>query len=279
MTLLRHIAACNRRDDAEFQAFCIGDRAIGRIRHQTARFLLAEGLAESSAAGLGIPGGDFVTVSAQLATIIAALSGAGLAGKLRREMTPVFRAWGEAPIAQIDRIGLPGLGLPAYGVHVNGFVRTDSGIHLWVGRRAMDREVAPGKFDHLVAGGMPIGLTARDTVAKEAEEEAGLAAAIAARAVPAGMITYRFAAPEGMRDDRLFVYDLELPADIIPANRDGEVERFDLWPAARVLETIRATDDFKFNVNLVVIDFLIRHGILDPDREPDYAALVAGLRR
>jgi 8-oxo-dGTP pyrophosphatase MutT (NUDIX family) len=279
MTLLRHIAACNRRDDAEFQAFFIGDHAIGRIRHQTAGFLLAEGLAESSAAGLGIPGGDFVTVSAQLATIIAALSGAGLAGKLRREMTPVFRAWGEAPIARIDRIGLPGLGLPAYGVHVNGFVRTDSGIHLWVGRRAMDREVAPGKFDHLVAGGMPIGLTARDTVAKEAEEEAGLAAAIAARAVPVGMITYRFAAPEGMRDDRLFVYDLELPADIIPANRDGEVERFDLWPAARVLETIRATDDFKFNVNLVVIDFLIRHGILDPDREPDYAALVAGLRR
>jgi hypothetical protein len=29
----------------------------------------------------------------------------------------------------------------------------------------------------------------------------------------------------------------------------------------------------------VLIDFLIRRGALDPDREPDYAALVAGLRR
>ncbi len=279
MTLLRHIEACNRRDDADFQPFCIGGRAIGRIRHEPARFLLAEGLAHSSDAGPGIADGDFAAVSAQLAEIIAALSGAGLAGRLRTEMTPVLRAWGNEAIAEIDRIGLPGLGLPAYGIHVNGFVRTDSGIHLWVGRRAMDREVAPGKFDHLVAGGMPMGLSARETVTKEAEEEAGLAAAISARAVPAGMITYRFASPEGMRDDRLFVYDLELPADIIPANRDGEVERFELWPATRVLETIRGTDDFKFNVNLVVIDFLIRHGILDPDREPEYAALVQGLRR
>lgn len=42
---------------------------------------------------------------------------------------------------------------------------------------------------------------------------------------------------------------------------------------------MRDTDDFKFNVNLVIIDFLIRHGLLRPDDEPDYVAIVHGLRR
>ncbi|MEO0034473.1 MAG: hypothetical protein RLZZ501_496, partial [Pseudomonadota bacterium] len=30
---------------------------------------------------------------------------------------------------------------------------------------------------------------------------------------------------------------------------------------------------------LVILDFLIRHGHLSPDHEPDYLDLVAGLRR
>ena len=46
-----------------------------------------------------------------------------------------------------------------------------------------------------------------------------------------------------------------------------------------VIEILRETDDFKFNVNLVLIDFLARHGLLDPDKEPDYAALIRGLRQ
>jgi hypothetical protein len=36
-------------------------------------------------------------------------------------------------------------------------------------------------------------------------------------------------------------------------------------------------DDFKFNCSLVVIDFLIRHGVITP-ADPDYFDLVTGLR-
>ena len=66
----------------------------------------------------------------------------------------------------------------------------------------------------------------------------------------------------------LFVYDLELPQGVVPVSTDGEVERFELMPIARVIEILRDTDDFKFNVNLVLIDFLARHGLLDPDKVP-----------
>ena len=60
--------------------------------------------------------------------------------------------------------------------------------------------------------------------------------------------------PEGLRRDLLHCYDLDLPEDFVPRAADGEVESFELWPIARVLQTVRDTDDFKFNVNLVLID-------------------------
>jgi 8-oxo-dGTP pyrophosphatase MutT (NUDIX family) len=278
-SLRRHIEDCNRFDPSQFQAFAIAGHAIGRVRDAAARHLVDLGLAQALPAGVGIPGGGFLSVSRRLADIVAALARAGLMAAPRGEMCPVLRAWGTAPVAEIDRAGLPGLGLPAFGVHVNGFVRQGDGLHLWVGRRARDREVAPGKLDHLVAGGVPMGLTADETLVKEAGEEAGLPAEIARRAIPAGLVSYCLELPEGLRNDTLFVYDLELPSGVVPANCDGEVERFELWPLARIIETLRGTEDFKFNVNLVVIDFLIRHGVLRPDVEPDYAQIVKSLRR
>ena len=63
----------------------------------------------------------------------------------------------------------------------------------------------------------------------------------------------------------------------MPINLDGEVEEFQLWPMERVVETVRDTADFKFNCALVVIDFLVRHGVLPPDHT-DYMQIVGGLR-
>jgi hypothetical protein len=45
-----------------------------------------------------------------------------------------------------------------------------------------------------------------------------------------------------------------------------------------VLQETDTTGNFKFNVNLVMIDFLIRHGVIGPER-PDYLELLSGLRR
>jgi 8-oxo-dGTP pyrophosphatase MutT (NUDIX family) len=279
MTLLRHVEACNRFDADAYLRFAISGEPIGWIGHEAAAHLVALGLATKGNGCAGIPGGGYLAVSAHLARIAAALAGASLIAPLRNEMTPVLRKWGAGPCAEIDRAGLPALGLPAFGIHVNGYVRTDTGLHLWVGHRARDRQVAPGKLDHLVAGGITSGYSAGETVIKEAEEEAGLTADIARLARPVGQVTYRMSLPEGLRNDTLFIYDLELPQGVVPVGNDGEVERFELMPIAKVMEIVRETDEFKFNVNLVLIDFMARHGLIDPDREPDYVAVVKGLRR
>ncbi len=44
-----------------------------------------------------------------------------------------------------------------------------------------------------------------------------------------------------------------------------------------VLARIRDTDDFKFNVNLVVLDLAVRLGLITPDA-PDYQEIWEGLR-
>ena len=36
------------------------------------------------------------------------------------------------------RVFVPHFGVPAYGVHMNGYVRKSDGIHMWIGRRAKE---------------------------------------------------------------------------------------------------------------------------------------------
>ncbi|MGH7213050.1 MAG: NUDIX hydrolase, partial [Acetobacteraceae bacterium] len=165
-------------------------------------------------------------------------------------------------LAQVDRGALPVLGIEAVGVHVNGLVQRTDGVHLWVARRAADKALDTGKLDHVVAGGVPAGLTAAETLVKEAAEEAAIPPELARRALPVGTITYAMERPEGLRRDILRCYDLALPTGFSPRAADGEVESFELWPLTRVLAVVRETDDFKFNVNLVLIDLFLRRVLI-----------------
>jgi hypothetical protein len=45
-----------------------------------------------------------------------------------------------------------------------------------------------------------------------------------------------------------------------------------------VYETVHDTNKFKYNCNLVLIDFFVRHGLLNADY-PEFTAIVAGLRQ
>lgn len=102
-------------------------------------------------------------------------------------------------------------------------------------------------------------------------------AELALRAVPAAPFRYLCSLPEGLRDDTLFVYDLEVPAGFEPRAVDGESESFALRPADWVLETLRNTDDFKFNVGPCILGWLLRQGAVRAD-DPEHAALVEALR-
>jgi len=281
VSLLERIAACHRWDPAAYRPLVIGGEALGLISRDVARLLAAvpRVFQVGERAVVLDPGlADFETRSRAVEDALRPLAEAGDLGRWRGEDYTVVRRWGDPPALRVNRGVVPDLGIRGFGVHLNGLVEGPEGLGLWVGKRALDKATAPGKLDHLVAGGQPHGLGIRENLVKECAEEASVPAALAARAVAVGAVAYRCARAEGLRDDVLFCFDLELPADFVPVNTDGEVEAFSLWPIDEVIERLKATDDFKFNVALVNIHLLVRRGLIGPD-DPDYQAILEGFWR
>jgi 8-oxo-dGTP pyrophosphatase MutT (NUDIX family) len=254
--LMRHIVACNSaRLPGERIPLCIGSAIVGYVRPDLAAVLAALPQIRAAADGL------VLVEPAALPTIARMLADCGKSG-WRGEAFDVRATADGTVLAQVDRGALPALGLLALGVHVNGLVRGPDGLCIWIGHRAANKHIDPDKLDHIVAGGVPAGMTPDATLIKEAAEEATIPPGLAARAVPVGRIGYAMERPEGLRRDLLLCYDLDLPESFVPHPADGEVARFELWPAARVLAAVRDTDAFKFNVNLVLIDLFLRHGLV-----------------
>jgi 8-oxo-dGTP pyrophosphatase MutT (NUDIX family) len=256
----RHVRVCNNAElPGTRTRFLIGDQAVGWVPERIVSAL--QGVPSIRLSGTGLVLDD----ASRLPVIARELADRGLY-RWRGEAFDV-RAQPDGPVlTQIDRGAVPSFGVQAAGVHVNGLVRRSDGLYLWVARRALDKLLDPGKLDHIVAGGVPAGLGPGETLVKEAAEEASIPPRLAQTAVRVGVITYAMDRPEGLRRDVLYCYDLDLPDDFNPVGADGEVAEFELWPIDRVVEAVRDTDDFKFNVNLVLIDLFLRLGII-PDRE------------
>lgn len=281
MSFLDRIAECNLWNPDNFRWFVVDGCRVGRVRQALVPRLAEFGSVfeiEDDAVILNPGLATFAARSSEIERVVRALVDDGVVKGWRSELYPVTRSFGEPPFLQMERAAVPHFGVRAFGVHLNGYVRTPGGLRMWIGRRAKDKHTYPGMLDNMVAGGQPIGISLRDNLIKECAEEANIPREIAQRAVAIGAITYCMEAPDGLKPDVQFCYDLELPADFTPRNTDGEIAEFYLWPIDQVAEIVRDTGEFKFNCNLVVIDFLVRHGVIPPDH-PDYVAICQGLRR
>jgi len=280
MSFSDHIRSCNNYDPARVVPLTAGNERVGLLRRDNAEALRR--FPDVFAAGEDgvelVARGDVAAVSRAIDAVIDALVSEGRVPKWRNETFEAAPRWGAPPVFCLDRGAVPFFGTRAYGVHLNGYLRQGNKLCLWVGRRSPDKQVAPNKLDNLVAGGIGNGHGVDGTLLKEGEEEASIPRSLLNHAISVSAISYRMETKLGIRDDVLFVYDLEMPADFVPQNRDGEIVHFELMPASAVLDQIRTTSDFKFNVNLVILDFAVRHGLLRPD-DPEYLDVAIGLHR
>jgi len=279
MSFVDHIHACNRWQPADFLSFVVHDEALGSVRRDFAATLAATGddfsLHGDALHWASAPTG-FDACSDALAGICADLQRRGLVSHLHGERYPVTPGPRDDARFLIDRACAPYFGIRAFGQHLNGYVRRPDGLHLWVARRSASRRVYPNCLDNTVAGGLPWGIDLRENLRKECLEEASMPASVADRALPVGAISYCRDSDRGLKPDVIYCYDLELDADFEPRCNDDEVAGFFLWPAQKVMALVAETDEFKLNCNLVIIDFLIRHGLLGPEH-PQYLELVQGL--
>jgi thiamine pyrophosphokinase len=267
---LHHIRACNNATLPGGRVrFLIGAEQVGWVEAALARVL--SGFPQVA---VGVDGVRLEDPGA-LEPLVRGLVAQNIL-RWRGEAFDVRARPGGPVLARIDRGALPAFGIEAVGVHVNGLIERAEGPLVWVARRATHKALDPGKLDHLVAGGVPAGLTPQDTLVKEAAEEAGIPPELAGEAVHVGDIRYTMAREEGLRRDLLRCYDLTLPEDFRPYPHDGEVASFELWPLAEVAQAVRTSDAFKFNVNLVLTDLFLRRDMFRPE---DAAVLRAELTR
>ena len=277
---IRHIHFCNQWNPNNFIPFMVNHQQLGWMRPtfavQLHRFPATFIVSETQV--MLHPSLDsFELRNAAIAETLDQLVAEDLLDHVMGELFPVVANWGEKPAFLLDRAAVSVFGVCSFGQHLNGIVATESGTSMWIGKRALDRHTFPGQLDQMVAGGLPHGIPREVNLAKECAEEAGMTQELAASAIATGHISYRRETEAGLRTDTIFCYDIALPSTFSPQNTDGEVAEFHLWPLEEVMRVVRETDDFKPNCNLVVIDFLLRHGLITAGH-PEYDELVSGLR-
>lgn len=238
--------------------------------------------------------------SAAIASTAAAMQATGAFEVLkgwRNELYAVYGAEGEL-LFDIERAASPLFGVVTYGVHMTAYTKTvksGSGIgeeeeemKIWVPRRARSKQTYGGWLDNTVAGGIPTGESALECLVREAEEEASMSAdLVRRRARPVGTVSYfhvrdKNAGGEAgfLQPECQFVYDLELREEdgMVLKPSDNEVEEFTLMEVDEVREAM-AKGEFKPNCALVLLDFFVRHGLLNCDNEENYMEIVSRLHR
>ncbi|KAK8867758.1 NUDIX domain-containing protein [Apiospora arundinis] len=223
----------------------------------------------------------------------------------RDELWPVYATSDpKAPevLYSVERAAAGLLGVMRYGVHMTGYVRSspttnnddnnnnndndNENLKIWVPRRAVDKSTYPSMLDNTVAGGLMTGEDPFDCMVREADEEASLPEALMReKCKPTGMVTYIYITDERAGGEKgliypetQWVYDLELPADVVPTPQDGEVAEFYLWTVPEVQEAL-ARGEFKPNCALILLDFFVRKGILTKENETHYDEIVRRLHR
>ncbi len=280
MSLLDYIAMNNRRTDDNKNAFVCEGKQIGIIHDDVVAIMASmadDFIVQEGFVHFALDHQDYKTRSAAINRLEERLIKDGLFTR-HNELFSVKTDWQSEPLFEADRSLMSRLGFIIYAVHINGYCYRNGELYIWIGNRAKTLDIWPGRLDQMVAGGQPKDITLRENMIKESGEEANLSPEIAARGITTGFVSLYDENNQSVSRRMLYVYDLELKGDEKPTPDIVEVERFDLLPAMDVLKILETNKDaFKPNCTLVMIDFLIRHGVITPDY-PDYNMLVMGVR-
>ena len=186
----------------------------------------------------------------------------------------------------VERYASQLLGIISRGAHLTVYTNTTDRMMIWVPRRSPKLFTYPDCLDTTVAGGVSAGEGPLQCIVREAEEEASLSKELVRRdTVACGCLSYigqsdaRGGGETGLlAPNIIYVYDLEVSGDVVCRQNDNEVEEFYLMTVDEVKAAL-FRGEFKTNSAVIMIDFLIRHGIITTDNERNYAEIIARMHR
>ena len=277
MAYLDHIKECNNFSLENKVLFTLDGKIVGYIRVNFIEYFLESGYFCKGQNSITLKSefNNFDLRSQALDNFAKKAFKDGITNSYMNEPYGVIETQNSKALCLADRSISTLLGLTSFGKHLNGYVKDGDILKMWIGRRSYSKGYEAGKLDHLVAGGLPYGISLQENLEKECYEEAGMGREFAAKAT--GTVSYKHEYELGGKQDIIYCYDLVLPKSFIPKCTDGEVEEFYLMDIKEVAEIVKNSDEFKLNCNLVIIDFLVRHGFLDGE-DSEYLQIVKRLR-
>ncbi|BFO56684.1 NUDIX hydrolase [Acidovorax sacchari] len=169
-----------------------------------------------------------------LAALAEALRSAGRCGAWRDEQLAVCNAAGER-VGTVERGAVRALGIATRAVHLVACVPDG---RQWVQQRAFTKPSHPGRWDTLMGGMVSAQDTVASALARETWEEAGLRIEALQAVAQGGHVDFARPSDEGegagYMVERIDWFRATVPDGLVPANQDGEVERFELLDEAAV---------------------------------------------
>lgn len=227
--------------------------------------------------------GDVLETTRQLqATLKQNFDEGRVIRKWRNENMPVYDRHGQH-ILDMDVCGIDLFGIVSYGVHLTAYVCTQGGYKYWVPRRSYTKSTFPGMLDNFVAGNLQSGESLLEGMIREVVEETDLPEDFArANIRSCGTVTYQMSEANDGRPSCQhhcqFVFEIEMPAELVPRGNDGEVESFTLMSLSEVQQALSG-DEFTPNRTLTYIAHFIRHGIVNHENEPRLMEVCSRLHR
>ncbi|KAI3641918.1 hypothetical protein MIR68_000028 [Amoeboaphelidium protococcarum] len=198
--------------------------------------------------------------------------------KLRYELYPVYGEVGsEEAVCVVERAFSKLLGIRQYGNHLNGYVidANTGEIKMYVCKRSQTKSQYPGMLDNLVGGGRPYLMRDFDNIVKEAWEEVSMPPEVARQCEQVGSVTFvKDHLESGIIRETEVIFDIDLSIvskngdDFKPVPNDGEVSEIYLWS---IKDVVNRLQEFTPEAGLIVIDFLIRHKLIE--QHPQYAQI------
>ena len=178
-------------------------------------------------------------------------------------------------VLDIDRSGLDPFGVVSFSAHMIGFVRDGSDTRYWVPKRSATKPTVPNKLDSTVAGVVRSGEQPVDCMARKIAVEASVPEEYTRANITAcGTVSYQMSITSrgnpGCQHIISYCYEMEFGREVIPKPGNNEVEAFSLM----TLDNVKAAlmeGEFVANRAMVWLAYLVRHGLMTPENEPDFS--------